>query len=170
MTDIEYEGKDILESRKFRLSNTYYQHNDTTVMRHSINVAANSISIAKKIEWIGFCIDRKALVRGALLHDYFGYDYHDANAAGNIHPHLHGFFHPAIAAANARRDFEVTKREYTIIKRHMWPLTIVPPVSIEGWIVCIADKYCAVREGIEPFSWVRTLTGRHHIRLNRETK
>ena len=32
------------------------------------------------------------------------------------------------------------------IKRHMWPLTFVPPRYAEGYIVSFADKYCATRE------------------------
>ena len=28
----------------------------------------------------------------------------------------------------------------------MWPLTVVPPKSKEGWAVSLIDKYCATRE------------------------
>ena len=36
--------------------------------------------------------------------------------------------------------------EKDIIKKHMWPLTIVPPVCREAWIVTMADKYCSLME------------------------
>ena len=36
--------------------------------------------------------------------------------------------------------------ERDIIKRHMFPLNIRPPKYRESWIVCLADKICAVNE------------------------
>ncbi len=47
---------------------------------------------------------------------------------------------------NARNDFELTRVEEDIISRHMFPLTLRPPMCKEAWIVCAADKYCALRE------------------------
>ncbi len=37
-------------------------------------------------------------------------------------------------------------RVKNIIIRHMFPLTLVPPTCTEAWIVCIADKICAIEE------------------------
>ena len=42
----------------------------------------------------------------------------------------------------------VTSRERNIIARHMFPLVPVPPTCREAWIVCLADKWCALRETI----------------------
>ena len=44
--------------------------------------------------------------------------------------------------------FELTPRERNIIVRHMFPLVPVPPTCREAWIVCLADKWCALRETI----------------------
>ena len=30
------------------------------------------------------------------------------------------------------------------IKRHMFPLTVIPPRYIEGWIITMADKYVSL--------------------------
>lgn len=30
----------------------------------------------------------------------------------------------------------------------MFPLVPLPPTCIEGWIVTVADKYCALRETV----------------------
>ena len=87
-------------------------------------------------------IDESSLVRGALLHDYSLYDWHDKSAR----PHLHGYVHPGIALRNAMQDFELNETEQDIIKHHMFPLTPVPPRTKEGWIVTLADKFCSLYE------------------------
>lgn len=87
-------------------------------------------------------VDRKALVRGALLHDYFLYDWHEKEEWHR----LHGFRHPYFALRNASRDFKLSRIEENVILRHMFPLTPIPPSCREAWIVCMADKYCSARE------------------------
>lgn len=82
-----------------------------------------------------------ALVIGALLHDYFLYDWHDGKGR-----HFHGFTHPECAKRNAEMDYTLSPRVKNIIARHMFPLTPVPPTCTEAWIVCIADKICAIEE------------------------
>lgn len=83
--------------------------------------------------------------RGALLHDYFLYDWHN-----QLTPHhLHGFFHPGVALRNASMDVELTPIEHDIIKKHMFPLTLVPPKYLESWIVCWIDKKCSTRETLQ---------------------
>jgi uncharacterized protein len=83
------------------------------------------------------------MVKVALLHDYFLYDWHDKN-----HPKLHGFRHATIAANNAMRDFGLTKKEYRAIRTHMFPLNLRLPTSREAFILTLADKYCATLETI----------------------
>lgn len=123
----------ILESKKF------IQHGKTSVYEHSVQVAYESYQFAKEKN---LKVDTRRLIRGALLHDYFLYDWHN-----QLTPHrLHGFFHPGIALRNAGRDVELTALEKDIIKKHMFPLTPVPPRHLESWIVCWVDKKCSVRE------------------------
>ena len=85
-------------------------------------------------------IEEKSLVRGALLHDYFLYDWHTGGDK------LHGLHHAARALENAEKDFDLGDIERDIIKRHMFPLNIRPPKYRESWIVCLADKICAANE------------------------
>jgi uncharacterized protein len=84
------------------------------------------------------------MIRGALLHDYFQYDWHDAKT--DIRRRFHGFYHPGIALQNADREYILTPRERDIIKKHMWPLTLVPPICREAWMVSAADKWCSLME------------------------
>ena len=83
------------------------------------------------------------MIKAALLHDYFLYDWHDKD-----HPKLHGFRHATIAAKNAKRDFGLTKKEYKAIRSHMFPVNLRLPTSREALILTLADKYCAARESI----------------------
>ena len=80
------------------------------------------------------------------------------STTGTIH-RLHGFRHPFTALRNAEADFSLTARERNIIVRHMFPLVPIPPTCREAWIVCLADKYCALRETVEGRLRGRTRTG-----------
>ena len=119
------------------------QHGSTSVYRHSVHVACISLLLAR---WLRIRLDRKSLVRGALLHDYFLYDWHEK---GQGH-RLHGFRHAKTAMQNAHRDYVLNRTEKNIISRHMFPLTVLPPQCREGWLVCLADKWCAAAETIKP--------------------
>ena len=114
------------------------QHGLTTVYEHSVGVAGASLKLA---EFFHLKVNEKALIRGALLHDYFLYDWHDGEGR-----HLHGFTHPECAFRNAEKDYTLSPRVKNIIVRHMFPLTPIPPTCTEAWIVCIADKICAIEE------------------------
>lgn len=123
-----------------RLNETknYIQHGSISVYAHCVNVARMSVRIAK---WLPIQVNMDALVIGALLHDYFLYDWHDGKGR-----HFHGFTHPECAFRNAEMDYTLSPRVKNIIIRHMFPLTLVPPTCTEAWIVCIADKICAIEE------------------------
>lgn len=60
--------------------------------------------------------------------------------------HWHGFTHPGTALHNASEDWKLTPVEREIIKKHMFPLTPIPPTCREAWLVCLADKICAAKE------------------------
>lgn len=83
------------------------------------------------------------LVTGALLHDYFLYDWHESATAPD---RWHGFTHPFHALHNAERDFDLTPIERDVIVHHMFPFVPIPPRTREGWVVTIADKASCVAE------------------------
>ena len=118
------------------------RRHDNRTRRHP--VARASAAAGAFLERMGVRVDRPSLIRGALLHDYFLYDWHDPDPSHR----LHGFTHPAAALARALEDFELTERERNIIARHMFPLVPIPPTCREAWIVCMADKACALHETI----------------------
>ena len=134
-------GGDIMQSDNFKGTRNYVQHGTIPVHRHCLDVAQHSLAINRKL---GIHCQEKDLVRGALLHDYFLYDWHDKNREN--YQSLHGFYHPGIALKNAKKEYKLTPREQDIIKKHSWPLTIVPPLCREAWVVSMADKYCSILE------------------------
>ena len=142
--EIRAVAPDILRSKNFRSTRSHVQHGNMTVNDHSMNVAKYSLAISEKLH---IPCEKKDLIRGALLHDYFLYDWHTPD---HISPHkLHGFYHPGIALKNARKEYPLTKREEDIIRKHMWPLTVVPPRCREAWVVTTADKYCSLLETLK---------------------
>lgn len=134
-------GKDILNSDSFKSEMRYIQHGTISCYEHSMAVAYMSISIALRQKKY---VDMRSLVRGALLHDYFLYDWHEKKPEHMIH----GFTHPGKAHAQARRDFDLKHVESDMIKHHMFPLTPMPPKTREGALLCLADKLCATSETI----------------------
>ena len=135
-------GGDILQSGNFKSTNSFIQHGSVSVHSHSIRVAECSLKLEKFLEKLGIHCHERDLVRGALLHDYFLYDWHDKYS----HEKLHGFHHPNVALENASREYQLTPRERDIIRKHMWPLTKRMPLYKESFVIVLVDKYCAVLE------------------------
>lgn len=137
-------ASDILDSDNFKSTKQHTQHGSVTVYRHCMDVAQYSLLLNKKL---GLKCNRHDLIRGALLHDYFLYDWHDKEYLSQ-RKRLHGFRHPGIALRNAEKEYELNDIQREIIKKHMWPLSVVPPTCIEAWVVTAADKYCSLMETV----------------------
>ncbi len=141
MTNQEFKTyvKHVVKNSRLENSKVHIQHGNTSVFLHSLNVAKTSYLLSKKLN---LKLDYKSLVRGALLHDYFLYDWHKK---GEGH-RLHGFRHPYFALKNALLDFELNDIEKDVIKKHMFPLIPVPPKYKESIVVCIVDKWVSLKE------------------------
>ena len=128
-----------------RQMDKYIQHGRVTCLAHCIAVAYVSYRICRALR---LKVDYDSLIRGAILHDFFLYDWHDPDPSHK----WHGFHHPFTAYRNARRLFRLTEVEKDIICSHMWPLTIRHmPRHREAVVICLADKICSLRETIEGF-------------------
>lgn len=125
----------IIETENFQKLKHFMAHKTTSIYEHAINVA--KLSFAKAVSKSN--IDLVTLVRGALLHDYYFYDWHK-----NKPFTFHGFKHPKIALENAKKDFQLNKKEQNIIRSHMFPLTLFHyPKCKEAWLVTMCDKKIA---------------------------
>lgn len=129
----------IRENPKLRSMRAYVQHGDTSCLLHSVAVTYWACRLS---ELLPLSVSREALIRGAMLHDYFLYDWHHASPSHR----LHGFTHPRAALENARRDYALSEVERDIILRHMFPLTLIPPRRLESVLVSLADKGCSLYE------------------------
>lgn len=119
----------------------FKQHYETTCFDHCYCAAYYCYLICKK-----YNLDYKSATRAAMLHDLFLYDWRVKQPNSNS---LHAFTHGKIACKNACKLFDLNEKEKDIIIKHMWPVTVEFPKSIEGLILTFVDKYCAMSETFE---------------------
>ncbi|MDD3028156.1 MAG: HD domain-containing protein [Erysipelotrichaceae bacterium] len=130
---------ELSDTGNYRMLETFIAHGTKTVADHCRDVAIMSVTITEKLN---MTIDHRRLIIAALLHDYYLYDWHVKDENHN----LHGFFHGKKASDNALRDYKVDREIQNAIKRHMFPLTPIPPTTKIGIVVTLADKICATKE------------------------
>ena len=126
---------------RFRMIGEYTAHGTTSLMTHVTKTTLLALNISEKFN---IQVDKYQLVRGALLHDFYLYDWHEKKLE-----ELHGFNHPKKALMEALKDYELTDIEKDIISHHMFPFTYNAPRSKEAKILCIADKLTAWGEMVD---------------------
>ena len=118
---------------------------------HSMDTARCAFRLARKFH---LKEDRvRAVTRAALLHDFFGYDWHSEEYKHTVRSYhgwqrlrnMHAFAHGARAAERADSVFSLDERQYAAITSHMFPLAPLPRNS-EAWLLTLADKVVASRE------------------------
>lgn len=152
----QYLVQDILEHPEFQQLNNFPHHKPFTILDHSLHVAWLTFTCSERLTKVIPSFDSRNATRGALLHDFFLYDWHLPRSDGK---HWQGFRHPRIACHNAGRCFCLSTKEQDIILNHMWPLTSRWPRSRERFLVCIMDKVATVGE-----FWLK-LRGRSELRF-----
>jgi uncharacterized protein len=145
--------KDMIEHEKVKSMEGFIAHHDVDTLAHSLFVSYWSFIICKKMK-----MDYRSVARGALLHDFYLYDWH----IPDVREGLHGFTHPASSLTNAKKYFKISNMEHDIIIKHMWPLTILPPKYKETYVVILVDKICAT---LETF---KIVNGKRLARLKQE--
>lgn len=134
--------EDILFHPEFRKLNAFVHHGDTSVLEHSLKVSFIVYLIGSKKRKT----DVVSLTRGALLHDFFLYDWHERKAVSG-RKGLHGFTHPKTALNNAEKYFSLNPIERNMIRSHMWPLTFFHfPKCREARLLCRIDKIVSLKE------------------------
>mgnify|MGYP001623858219 FL=1 len=142
----------ILEHPRFQQLRSFQHHGaDNSVYDHSVAVAEAAYAIARRMRLSGD--ETASVVRAALLHDFFGYDWRGDVFRRYLHRYsgiqrimrMHAFVHGHIAAERAKCVFGLSDEECEAIARHMFPLAAMPRTRI-AWIVTLADKVVASRE------------------------
>jgi Predicted HD superfamily hydrolase len=137
-------GKDIINSESYQVEREYCQHGVISTYEHSLAVTYTSVYLALKSKKP---VNMRSIVRGALLHDFYMYDWHNPEVKGRK---VHGYTHARRAMENAIREFGISALEQKIIYCHMFPLNLTRvPTKREALIVCMADKICATFETIK---------------------
>lgn len=130
---------EIIEQSRLNETNQFIHHGNTTILQHNTAVARKAYWLSQKLK---LNVSEKEMIFGAMLHDYYFYDWHVKDKAHR----LHGYYHPGLSLKNAMNDVELTIIEQDIIRKHMFPLTLRPPKYKESMIVCLADKLCTLDE------------------------
>ena len=131
---------EIINHPEFIKRKNYHHHENRSVYNHCLIVSINSYYLAKKLR-----LDYKKAAIGGLLHDFYYKDW-QLNKEKVPFFKMHGFVHAKEAVENSKLTFPnlVDKKVENIIKRHMFPLNIIPPLYLESWLICFVDKYCSL--------------------------
>ena len=157
INDIRMYIQDLLDKKEVRQMDDYIQHGKVTTYEHCRRVTEAADALSKKLRLKH--LDRKSMLRGAMMHDFYLYDWHEK---GDGSHKLHGYHHAGKARDNADEILGATIKEQEIIETHMWPLTLTKiPRSREAWLVCLADKHVSARE---------TITGMKQKRRDKKSK
>lgn len=150
--------KPILENEEFQNRKKYMHHDDITVYDHVINVSLKSYSMAKRLHlnW------KDASVAG-LLHDFYCNPWMSAKIKKPFFQ-KHGFTHANDALQNSRKYFSEYMNPVVenAILRHMFPLNIVPPKHLIGWIVTTADKIVSFEVLLKPKFFIRLVSFKYN--------
>lgn len=145
--------EDMLLSKELQ-KRKLFRHHKGTLWEHLTEVSYYSFLMAKTKN-----ADERVCAIAGLLHDFYpkAYKYskelYDENPdyltdVWKIQPihKMHGFSHGEAAAKNAWKFFPhfMNDKIDSIIKTHMFPMTITPPKYKEGWIVVFIDKKLSI--------------------------
>jgi len=133
---------DLFEKKEVHAMKDFIQHGTVSTYDHCKSVVEVSDKISRRLKLKN--IDRHAMLRAAMLHDFYLYDWHHHDNGSH---RMHGYHHANFATDNASEIMNLDLKEQEIISTHMWPLNITKiPKSREAWIVCMADKYVSTKE------------------------
>lgn len=129
-------------------------HRGSNCYEHSFKVAKLAMKRALRSQRKN--IDLETLLIGAILHDYYLYDWRKDRSKLKGHAKKHEM----IASENASRDYDVSPAIKKVIETHMWPFNFKNfPNTVEARIVNNADTYIA---------FIEALTSRKHKEKRRE--
>lgn len=149
--------EEILLSDEFQKRKIFMHHHNMSVWDHSILVSFRSYELAR----IAHADERICAIAG-LLHDFYSQAWISTPEIEELENgkyatlmkekkpfyKMHGFTHAKDASLNYVKYFPQleNKKITNSIKRHMFPLNIIPPRYKEGFIITLVDKFNSVHE------------------------
>ena len=112
-----------------------YLHHGVNRYDHSFRVAYHTYRVTKRLH-----LNYVSATKAAMLHDFFLNEVERFPRAKRYRKH------PSVAVINAKRYFTINSFEEDIILNHMFPITLIPPKSIEGLIVDFVDDVISIYE------------------------
>lgn len=128
--------KEMLENESYMELQEYAHHGEEDIIMHNMQVASLTFKLAKT-----FKLDVRSATRGAMLHDFFHYNWKEYKKG--VFDFRHTRNHPIISLENAKANFEINDVEADIIVKHMFPLTPALPKYKEAFLVTFCDKMVA---------------------------
>ncbi|MBR5619767.1 MAG: HD domain-containing protein [Clostridia bacterium] len=116
----------------------YRHHGDTSTHYHSVFVAYSVCKMCTDLHaW-----DARDIVRAALLHDFYLYEWYTEK-----HDENHIWYHPKESVKNIEAHFGPMRGvQRNMILAHMFPLCKELPHSSGAWMLTLADKRCACED------------------------
>lgn len=149
--------EEILLNDEFQKRKLFKHHHNMSVWDHSILVSFNSFLVGRY-----FNADARVCAIAGLLHDFYSQAWLSSPELETLEDgkytqelkkkktlfKMHGFTHAKDASENYVKYFPEleNKRITNSIKRHMFPLNIIPPRYKEGFIITAIDKWNSVHE------------------------
>ena len=87
LEQVYYHAGDVISSDRLKQEDGYRQHGSVTCYEHSVAVTLMSVRLARSLR---LDVDMESMIKGALLHDYFLYDWRNDESITRRH---HGFHH-----------------------------------------------------------------------------
>ncbi|MCR4656576.1 MAG: HD domain-containing protein [Lachnospiraceae bacterium] len=141
-TILEY-AQPAIDSEVFKAARKQIHHRKTTVARHIMRVTAVAADIASKLNKEKQRVDMKDVIIAAVCHDL--------GIVGRYEKYRNDveccLKHPKDSLIVAKQIYpDLNRRVEDIILHHMFPLVPVPPRSLEGFVVIMADKIVAYHD------------------------
>lgn len=132
----------ILDSDRFKKARDIVHHHKTNIAGHSEKTAEYGKRICQWLKKHDIEVSEEDVVTACLLHDIGMTD----DEVSSTVSWKKAYLHPRRGEEIARHEYDANEIQCNAIRRHMWPICIVPPRTREGWIVVAADKCCSIWE------------------------
>jgi len=136
-------GGDIVASERFIKAKSVPHHSKGgNIALHSLETAGYALMLTRWLKQHGVEVSEVDAVRASLLHDI---GMTEDKVFQSPSP-IKAWTHPREGMRIALQEYGVNKVQAEAIKYHMWPVFSLPPRSMVGWVVTMADKCCSIHE------------------------